>query len=499
MADTGTPQRFYRAPCPGCGAPVEFKSAQSAYAICGYCQSMVVRQGEVLRRIGKMAELFDDHSLLQLGAQGRFEDQSFMLVGRLQYRYDEGVWAEWHALLADGGSAWLSEDNGAYVFGRPVAPAREVPPAERFRVATTTAINGQPYAVTSNLTATLISAQGELPRLPALGEPFAVVELRSEGGEAAAQRVLSIEYATNPPTLSEGRSVELADLHLSGLKSESGHEAAGRQFACPNCGAPVLAKLEQTKSITCPQCQTLIDMSAGIGGELSHALQDEPVRPLIPLGSVGQLQGTAWQVVGFQHRSGQSPGDDEAFGWQEYLLYNATSGFAFLVDAEDGWSFVRPLTGAPKLSAGGAKARYGGADYTRRWAYRAETTYVLGEFYWQVRRGQVTQNSDYAAGAKLLSSEQGGSEITWSGGATLPADTVATAFKLAERKDLFQRADVKPFSAAPSVNIVTLIVVLILIVVVLALLSRCDSSGGGYGGRSSGGSFGGYSSGGGHK
>ena len=58
MADSAT-QRSYTAPCPGCGAPVEFKSAQSIYAVCPYCQSTVVRDGEVLKRIGKMAEVFD--------------------------------------------------------------------------------------------------------------------------------------------------------------------------------------------------------------------------------------------------------------------------------------------------------------------------------------------------------------------------------------------------------------------------------------------------------
>jgi membrane protease subunit (stomatin/prohibitin family) len=38
--------------CPGCGAPVEFRSAQSTHAVCPYCQSTVLRQGEVLSRIG---------------------------------------------------------------------------------------------------------------------------------------------------------------------------------------------------------------------------------------------------------------------------------------------------------------------------------------------------------------------------------------------------------------------------------------------------------------
>ena len=71
---TTNPQRSYRAPCPGCGAPVEFRSAQSSHAICAYCQSMVVRDGEVLKRIGKMAELFDDHSPLQLQTSGSYNE-----------------------------------------------------------------------------------------------------------------------------------------------------------------------------------------------------------------------------------------------------------------------------------------------------------------------------------------------------------------------------------------------------------------------------------------
>ena len=81
----------------------------------------MLRDGETLRRIGTSAELFDDHSPLQLGAAGRLQGLAFTLVGRLQYGYEGGTWNEWHALFdADDGrgrSGWLSEDNGAYVDG----------------------------------------------------------------------------------------------------------------------------------------------------------------------------------------------------------------------------------------------------------------------------------------------------------------------------------------------------------------------------------------------
>ena len=135
-------QRAYRAACPNCGAPVEFRSAASASAVCSFCRSTLVRDGDALRRIGQSAELFDDHSPLQLGVAGRWQGSAFTLVGRLQYGYTarpqaaaapspppagaagatggagsqlDGTWNEWHALFDSGKSGWLSDDNGAYV------------------------------------------------------------------------------------------------------------------------------------------------------------------------------------------------------------------------------------------------------------------------------------------------------------------------------------------------------------------------------------------------
>ena len=411
-----TPQRAYQAPCPGCGAPVHFQSAQSTHAICGYCQSMVVRNGEVLSRIGKMAELFDDHSLLQLGASGSWNGQGFTLLGRLQYKYGEGTWTEWHALLADGSSAFLSEDNGAYVFTTAQPVQRDMPAAERFRVGATTAINGKPFTVASNQQVALIAAQGELPRLPELGHSFAMVELRSQAADAKSTgEVLSVDYSTQPPGVSMGRAVLLDDLKLTGLKDTSAKEEKGRQFSCPNCGATLEALLPTTKSMSCKSCNSLIDLSQGVGGELKHAVQDEPIQPLIPLGTTGTLQGAQWQVVGFQHRMGTEPSDpDEHFGWEEYLLYNAKRGFIFLVDSSEGWSVVRPATGSPKLSSNESSATYLGTSYQLKERYTATTNYVVGEFYWQVRRDQTTENRDYRSGKNVLSAEQSPQELTWS-------------------------------------------------------------------------------------
>ncbi|MEO7336970.1 MAG: DUF4178 domain-containing protein, partial [Caldimonas sp.] len=131
MATEPSPSRAYRAACPNCGAPVEFRSVASAYAVCSFCRSTIVREGDALRKIGESAELFDDHTPLQIGASGRYLGAAFTLLGRLQYRYADGTWNEWHALFdgTDGTqkSGWLSEDNGRYVFAFDVPLVGDAP------------------------------------------------------------------------------------------------------------------------------------------------------------------------------------------------------------------------------------------------------------------------------------------------------------------------------------------------------------------------------------
>ncbi len=490
-----SPQRIYRAPCPGCGAPVEFRSAQSTHAICSFCRSTVVRSGETLSRLGKMAEVFEDYSPLQLMAAGRFQGQAFTLVGRLQYRSGSGSWAEWEAAFDDGRMGQLSEDNGSYVFSFPASLQREVPAAEHFRLEATTAVAGQPFTVTANEQATLVSAQGELGRLPPLGQPIVIVELRSADGE-----VLDIDYGSTPPQVSRGRAVRLEELQLTGLREEAAKEEKARPFACPHCGAPVQVQLEGTRSITCPSCDSVIDVSQGVAGELRHAEQHEPVRPLIALGSAGQLQGAQWQVVGFQHRMGTEPGDgDEHFGWSEYLLYNRKRGFLFLVDTEEGWSLVKTTTGAPTLSQDQQSASYLGTRYTLKYGYHAETNYVAGEFYWPVERGQRTFNRDFASGNKLLSMEQSAREVTWASGTTISSDAVVKAFGLQGREAAFKRGDIGPTSGGGKMGCGCLLLIILAILGFVLLLALLDDDSRSSGVRRSGGSWGGSSSGGWHK
>ena len=493
-----------------------------------------------MRRIGVSAELFDDHSPLQLGAAGTYKGMAFTLVGRLQYGYAGGSWNEWHALF-DGGangqrSGWLSEDNGAYVFAFDAAwpPDGPADPRAELAVGRSRTVDGRAWSVASIVNARLIAAQGELPRPPRLDGEFTVVDLRNTQDEVG-----TLDYSDpKQPQWSTGRTVLLADLKLSGLRDSNEKTLSGRSLECPGCGAALEVKLASTKSITCGQCNTVVDVSQGVGGDLAHYQQNNSgaggLEPLIPMGMPGELQlGTpkpeTWQVVGYLERCDlPAPGDDEEqVFWREYLLYNRNLGFAFLVDAEDGWSWVRPITGTPKTEQGG-KVNWRGVSHVKTYSYRAKVTWVLGEFYWRVQREEVARVTDYVgsggASKRRLSLEETEGEAVWSAGEAIDASVVAKAFGVSgSATDAFRR-DASPLTvdtgqaAGKLAKGAVLLLVFVMLVIVLVTCSSddCDDQRRAFGEssaeyqqckrsassgtRTSGGSWGGYSSGGGgHK
>jgi Domain of unknown function (DUF4178) len=332
--------------------------------------------------------------------------------------------------------------------------------------------------------------------------------------------------------------VALADLQLRGLKEGASQAALqGRTLACPSCGANVTLNLASTQSVTCGQCKSVIDVSAGIGGDLAHYEQTNASAggrgPSIPLGSSGRLavEGGAakdWQVVGFQERC-SLPEDEDDFRefWREYLLYNRQEGFAFLADTSSGWSVVRPLTGVPQMR--GSEVAWQGRNYGRvDETYRATTTWVQGEFYWQVRQGESLQVTDYLQrdGDGVLASEQSDTELVWSAGRRLSPDEVNAAFGLsgASPTQGLGASSLPETVQSLGSRISHGLIVMVVVIVVMLLLMRCDGSdsacdaqrqtfgessaeyqqclrsqrsSGGF--SSGGGSFGGYSSGGSHK
>lgn len=233
-----------------------------------------------------------------------------------------------------------------------------------------------------------------------------------------------------------------------------------------------------------------------------------------------------WQVVGYQERCEIIAGEEEEqIYWREYLLFNRVEGFIFLVDTDEGWSVVRVMAGVP--GGKGKLVTWQHRQYKRWYTYTSKSTYVLGEFYWPVKRDQHMLHIDYATddGRRILNREQSGSEVTWSEGEVLSAEEIIRGFQIPADQQAAFRRDVKPLSSMAGrwpFSLETTILILFFgsMLALVSCSDDCDDvrdtygsssyeyqqcsnnqSSGSFGssGGSHGGSYGGYHSGGFHK
>ena len=208
---------FFHTDCPSCGAPVHAHSPTSVTLVCGYCNSMLVRQDGGIIDKGRDSTLLEDFSPLQIGTRGRYGTAAFNIIGRLQMHYDAGVWNEWHILFDEGGTGWLSESGDIYSLTRPqTESALRLPPFDDIRAGFSTLdYNGKRFmaADVRRVTMKHAAAQGELPF-----EFNRDIESRTADWRCE-NLFLTTDYGDDPPSLYTGNTVKLDDLQLENLRT----------------------------------------------------------------------------------------------------------------------------------------------------------------------------------------------------------------------------------------------------------------------------------------
>lgn len=203
--------------CPSCSAPVDFKSGASILAICDYCHSTLVRHDINVEDIGKMAELKMDGSPLQIGAQGRYRGINFGVIGRIQLRYDRGIWNEWHLMFDDGRNGWLGEAQGVYAVSFLTKVTGDVPAFESLKAGNKVQLKGQSFEVQDLESARCIAGEGELPFKVGAGYDAPVADLVGEKSSFA-----TIDYSETPALVFIGEYMDFDDLHFSNLRQFDG-------------------------------------------------------------------------------------------------------------------------------------------------------------------------------------------------------------------------------------------------------------------------------------
>ncbi len=202
-----------------------------------------------------------------------------------------------------------------------------------------------------------------------------------------------------------------------------------KSLHCPNCGGPVAIRgFAHTLTVACEHCGSVLD-AKDPGLKILQKASSQPFKPLIPLGTRGKFGNDTWEVIGFQVRSIVGG----PYTWDEYLLFNPYKGFRYLTFYTGHWNFVTVLRTLPDVRATARpSAELNGKRYRHFVTGEVETSYVIGEFPWQIRLGERVTFMDFISPPHLLSSEGTASETTWALGEYTPGSEIWKAFKLPE-------------------------------------------------------------------
>lgn len=417
---------MYKTACPTCGAQVEFKSAGSVMAVCAYCRSTLLREADAVRNIGRMSEVIEDHTRIQITTSGLYEGKAFGVVGRIQLRYEDGFWNEWYVLFDDGTAGWLSDGSGQYVFTVAAGAPSKAPAFEQIRPGAVIPWDGQRFTATDVRTAQCVAGEGELPFAVGEGWQARVADFRS------GERFLTLDYSDGAtPQVFLGTATTLEALKCQLLRSadqveDKAGKLAGKTKAleCPNCGSGIDTVPGQAEHLVCPSCHAEVALGEDKAEVLKKHADLQKVVTSLQLGDLGKFDGISWRIIGLLRQ--RETGEDGGSVWTEYLLFNAEKGFLWLVETSDGWTRTEVLNTLPEESGSGVK--FNGRFYTRKWDYGAEVIYAAGAFNWRVSIGDKTWLVDYDGPDGTLSQEITDAEMTWSLGKPIKADELAKAF-----------------------------------------------------------------------
>lgn len=395
-------------------------------AVCEYCRAAVLKDAASVEDIGKLSQVLEDFSPIQIGTAGVFAGHAFTVVGRIQLRYDQGMWNEWFLLFDDTTTSWLGDASGQYTLTTPRAVDGEITSFEEVTPGQTYDIGGQPFIASDKRDAQCIGGQGELPFRVGDGYRIRTVDLRQEAA------FVTLDYSDGPvPVVYNGMAVTLPELHCQLLRDDEQIKASAGKYRgklapldCPSCGSAISYLPGLTTTLVCPACAAQLDAAGPQATVLAKGEAVARTLTTLQLGATATINGSTHTVIGAMVRS-----DEEGSTWTEYLVFSARQGFFWLVETDEGWSRSDVLSVWPKWSSLDAySVKLDNHAYTRQYDYTATVQYAAGAFNWRVAAGDQARVLEFESGQNGLSAELTGSELTWSRSSPLAFDQLKMWF-----------------------------------------------------------------------
>lgn len=412
--------------CPSCGAPVQFQSHASVMAVCEFCRAALLKDADSVKDVGKISSVLEDFSPIQLHAAGVFGARSFTVVGRIQLRYEQGMWNEWFLLFDDGSASWLGDSSGLYVITTPRATTGALPGFSDITPGAQYKIGAETFTAAERREAECIGGQGELPFRVGDGWRVRVADLR----RGAA--FVTLDYTDGEvPVVYNGMAVTLPELKFQLLRDDEQIKASAGKYRgkldaldCPKCGSSIGYLPGITTSLVCPACSSQLDAAGPEASVLAVGESVARVLTTLQLGAKASILGDQYTVIGAMVRE-----DEESTSWTEYLLYSTRKGFFWLVETDDGWSRASVLPAWPEWrSLEATTATLENVKYTKLYDYLATVKYAAGAFNWRVAAGDQVRVYEFEGGQASLAAELTPHELTWSRSTPVAFDQIKAWF-----------------------------------------------------------------------
>lgn len=464
-----------QAACPSCGAPITFRFAGAAAQVCRSCNFVVARTDRNLVAVGRMADLVDIPTPLTLGATGRWNgSEPFVVDGRVQLDRASAPGAPWQeffiAFPNTGKWCWVASAQGRWYSTTefPIPPSG-LPPIGTLRAGQQLQLGEYGVWTVAEIgQRRVVAGEGELPAVAQPGLPTGYVDIAGPNGAFG-----TLDYGDGrniPQKLYLGRQIDPAIMTLDSGAPMQAAEAKVTSVACPNCGGNLpLVTPGQTERVVCRYCGMASDLNQGALKALGPAPKP-PIEPYIPLGTEGTLRNNRVICIGFTIRGCTVEG--ERYRWREYLIYAGPRvGYLWLMEEDGVWWLVTPIPPG-EVAVSGGSALYKTNYYNWKQSVKAETEYVVGEFYWKVEIGETVQATEYEGSGGKVSVEQNAKEVNYSFCERLTPNEIATAFGV-------KAPSGGSGAGGDGSGCGTIIVIAIIILIVIIILSDCDGCGGG--------------------
>ncbi|HZX25472.1 MAG TPA: DUF4178 domain-containing protein [Telluria sp.] len=419
--------------CPSCGAPVEFRSHASVMAVCGYCNTTVLKEADAVKDIGKMSAVLEDYSPIQIGTSGVAGGRGFNVAGRIQLRYDAGMWNEWFLVFDDGATGWLGDSSGLYTLTMERPAGGVLPAFDAIAPGRLYQIDGATFTASEKRTARCTGGQGELPFRVGEGWEARVADFRS------GAQFVTLDYSDgDAPVVYNGTAVTLEELKCQLLRDDEAIKSSAGRYRgkldaldCPSCGTQIKYLPGVTTSLVCPACATQLDAAGPKAQVVAAGEKLEAVRTTLMLGAEGKINGQDYRVIGAMVRA-----DDEGSEWTEYLLYNTRNAFFWLVETDDGWWRANVMHEWPAWNGIGTRTvSLKNASFDKLYDYPATVKWAAGAFNWRVSIGDLVQVSEYEHAPTRLAAELTQNELTWSSSTRVAFDQVKAWFGIGVRPE----------------------------------------------------------------